>query len=95
MSFQKPYKEVVSSTISGWIKKVLKLAKIDTDIYKAHLTCSASTSNVKLKGFFLAYLLKGGSWSRKPAWQRFYNKGIIKAMIIHFKRRRGGLGTRP
>ena len=46
LSFQKPCKEVVSSTFSGWIKKDLKLAKIDTDIYKAHSTCSASTSNV-------------------------------------------------
>ena len=32
LSFQKPYEEVVSSTISGWIEKVLKLAKIDTNI---------------------------------------------------------------
>ena len=38
LSFQKPYKEVVSSTISGWIKKILRLAKIDADIYKAHST---------------------------------------------------------
>ena len=58
LSFQKPYKEVVSSTISGWIKKVLKLAKIDTDIYKAHSTRSASTSNVKLKGLPLGDILK-------------------------------------
>ena len=27
LNFQRPYKEVVSSTISGWIKKVLKVAK--------------------------------------------------------------------
>ena len=77
LSFQKPYKEVVSSTISVWIKKVLRLAKIDTDIYKAHSTRSASTSNVKLKGLFLADTLKRGSWSRKTTGQRFYNKDIL------------------
>ena len=74
LSFQKPYKEVVSSTISGWIKKVLKLAKIDSDIYQAHSTHSASKSNVKLKGLSLADILKTGSWS--STWQRFYNKDI-------------------
>ena len=77
LSFQRPCKEVVSITISGWIKKVLKLAKIDTDIYKAHSTCSASTSNVKLKGLSLADILKRGLWSRNSTWQRFYNKDIV------------------
>ena len=77
LSFQKPYKEVVSSNILGLIKKVLKLTKIDTDIYKAHSTRSASTSNVKLKGLSLADILKRGSWSRKSTWQRFYNKDIV------------------
>ena len=72
---KKPYKEVVSSTISGWIKKVLKLAKIDSDIYQAHSTHSASKSNVKLKGLSLADILKTGSWS--STWQRFYNKDIV------------------
>ena len=43
LSFLRPCKEVVSSTISGWIKKVLKLGKVDTDIYKAHSTRSAFT----------------------------------------------------
>ena len=38
LSFQRPYKEVVSSTISGWIKTVLKLANVDTYIYRAHST---------------------------------------------------------
>ena len=33
LSFQKPFKEVVNSTISGWIQWVLRLAKIDTEIY--------------------------------------------------------------
>ena len=79
LSFQKPYKEVVSSTMSGWIKKVLRLAKIDTDIYKAHSTCSTSTSNVKLKGLSFADMLKRGSWSWKSTWQRFYNKDIVCA----------------
>ena len=33
LSFQKPFKEVVNITISSWIQWVLRLAKIDTEIY--------------------------------------------------------------
>ena len=65
LSFQRPYKEVISSTVSSWIKKILKLEKVDTDMYKTHSTRLASTSNVKLKGLSLTDILKRGSWSRK------------------------------
>ena len=50
--FQIPYKEVVIRTISGLIEKVLKLA------YKAPSARSTSSSNIKLKGFSLADILK-------------------------------------
>ena len=60
--------EVISS-ISGWVEKVLKLEKIDTDTYKAHSTRLASASDVKLKDLSLADILKRGSWSRKSTWQ--------------------------
>ena len=105
-SFQKPYKKVLSNTISGWIKNILRLAKIGTDICKAHSTLSVSSANVKLKGVSLVDILKRGSWSRKSTWQRFYNEDVacpeytiskytIKTMILRFKRGRRGLGTRP
>ena len=76
LSCQKPQKEVANSTISGWIKKVLRLTKIDTDIYKPQSTRSASTSNVKLKALSLD-MSKRASWSRKSAWQMFYKKVIV------------------
>ena len=44
LSYIKPYKEIASSTISGWIKKVLQLANVDTNVFKRHSTRSASTS---------------------------------------------------
>ena len=68
---------MASSTISGWIKKVLTLANVDTGVYKAHSTRSASTSNANLKGLSLADVLKRGSWSNKSTWQKFYNKEVI------------------
>ena len=39
----RPYKEVVSSTISGLVKTVLKVAGVDVNIVKGHSTRAAST----------------------------------------------------
>ena len=40
LSFVKPHNHVVSLTISGWIKNVLREAGIDTEIFKGHSTRS-------------------------------------------------------
>ena len=42
-----PHKRLVSSLVSGWVKKVLSKVGINTDISKAHSTRSASTSSDK------------------------------------------------
>ena len=44
LSFVNPHKPVVSSTISVWLKNVLRKAGIDISTFKAHSTRSASTS---------------------------------------------------
>ena len=44
ISFIKPHKVVVASTISRWIKTVMRLSGINVDIYKSHSTRGASTS---------------------------------------------------
>lgn len=45
-----PHKEVVSSTISGWLKTMLCLSGVDRSVFKEHSTRAASTSMVGLKG---------------------------------------------
>ena len=39
LSFVQPHKPVVSSTISGWIKKVLTISGVDVGVFKGHSTC--------------------------------------------------------
>ena len=56
-SYRKYYKENASSAVSGWIKKVLQLANVDTNVFKGHSTRSASTSKVNLKGLALSDIL--------------------------------------
>ena len=77
LSTLRPHGPVVSSTVSGWLKKALSKAGIDTDTFKGHSTRSASSSKVGFKGAPMQEILKRGSWSSESTWQKFYCKDII------------------
>ena len=68
----------MSSTISSWLKNVLKKKGIDISTFKAYSTRSASTSKADLSGAPINEILIRGSWSNKSTWQKFYNKNIIQ-----------------
>ena len=51
VSYSQPHKHVVPSTISGWLKNILKSSGINVSLFTAHCTCSATTS----KSMFLVY----------------------------------------
>ena len=70
LSFVKPHNPVVSSTISGWIKNVLREAGVDTKIFRGHSTRSASTSKAGLAGLSVTVI------SNTSTWQRFYNRQV-------------------
>ena len=46
----KPHKKVAVSAVSRWLKCVLQLSDINSDIFKANSTRSVSTSKAFLKG---------------------------------------------
>ena len=69
---------LASSTISGWLKNVLKKAGIDISTFKAHSTRSASTSTADLSGALIEEILKRGSWSKKST----YNKNIREGQLF-------------
>ena len=48
----KPHKEVVKSTIAGWLKLLLKKSGINTKIFTAHSFRSASSSKASLGGIW-------------------------------------------
>lgn len=73
----KPHTQVVSSTIAGWVKLVLKGAGIDTSLFTAHSCRSASSSKAKAMGLSVSEILERGDWSPKSStWQKFYCKPI-------------------
>ena len=74
----RPHNAVVSFTTSGWLKKIYKQAGINTDLFKAHSTRSASSSKASMEGTPLVEIVKRESWSHHSIWQRFYNKDTIQ-----------------
>ena len=61
LSYMKPHKEVCSSTISGWIMKVLNLAGIGTSVFKGHSSRTAASSRAELAGTSVSNILSMGS----------------------------------
>ena len=47
LSYIQSHKQVVPSTISGWLKNVLKSSGINVSLLRAHSTRSATTSKSK------------------------------------------------
>ena len=78
LSSIKPHNAVLSCTISGWLKKTPKQAGINTDLFNAHSTRSASSLKASVVGAPSVEILKRTSWSHHSTWQRFYNKDIIQ-----------------
>ena len=77
IELKNPHKVVKSNTISRWIKTTLSKAGINTSVYTAHSTRSASTSKASSKGIDFDIIRKSASWSLKSqVFAKFYNRKI-------------------
>ena len=61
LSFHHPYKPVISSTTSGWLKTVLMKSSTATSTFKTHSTRSVSTFKTGLHGASMQGIFKRGS----------------------------------
>ena len=71
----KTHKPISKDTLSRYIKNGLKIAGINTDIYKAHSTRAASTSAAQ-KTIDIASILKAASWRNAQTFAKYYSKPI-------------------
>ena len=76
ISYIKPYKHVVSTTVNRWIKCVMKNSGIDVDNYSSHSTRSAISSKVRQSGLPLNEIMKVAGWSNADTFSRFYDKPL-------------------
>ena len=68
LSFLRSHNAVVFCSIWGWLKKTLKQAGINADLFKAHSTRSALSSKASVGGVALVEILKSVSWSHHSTW---------------------------
>ena len=61
LSYIQPHKQVVPSTISSWLKNVLKSSGINVSLFTAHSTRSATTSKASASGLSMIEILERGT----------------------------------
>ena len=76
LSYVSPHKPISKPRLAGWVKEVLKLAGVDTQIFTAHSVRGAASSKAFLHGLSVREVLDHGSWSRESTWQRFYHREV-------------------
>ena len=79
LSYVKPYDTVSRDKIRRWVKFVLQSSGIDINLFKPHITRSASTSKAKLSDVPLADILDKAGWkSESGTFAKFYDKRIVE-----------------
>ena len=79
LSYIQPHKQVVPSTISGWLKNVLKSSGINVSLFTAHSTRSTTTSKASASGLSMKEILERGTWSKS-----LLDKGSIRSILSQF-----------
>ena len=75
VSYIKPHNKVSSSTIGRRLKLVLCRAGIDTSVYQAHSTRSASTSKASAVVPVDVIMTLAG-WSQESTFRKHYDKSV-------------------
>ena len=72
--------KVVPSTISDWLKNILKSPGINVSLFTAHSTRSATTSKPSASDFLsMIKILERGTWSNKST-----SKGSIRRILSQY-----------
>ena len=78
ISIVPPHKKVTTSTISRWVKEMLKAAGININTFSSHSTRAAATSQAKVKGLSLDEIRAAAGWANGTTFAKHYDKVIVK-----------------
>ncbi|XP_072032829.1 uncharacterized protein [Amphiura filiformis] len=78
ISFRKPHGKVTKDTISGWIKRTMKAAGVNIEVFKSHSTRAASCSAANSRHVPITDILAAAGWSGEKTFQQHYNKPVVK-----------------
>ena len=77
ISYIKPHKAIKTSSISRWLKDVLRLSGTDTSQFSSHSTRSASSTFAANCGVSISDIMKVADWSRAGTFKKFYQRPIL------------------
>ena len=81
LNYIQPHKKVVPSTISGWLKNVLKSSDINVSLFTAYSKRLATTSKASASVLSIIGILERGTWFNMSSGQKFYKKDIIPIRV--------------
>ncbi len=76
LTTRKPFVKPSPDTVGKWVKKVLRHAGIDTYVFSAGSTRSASTSKAKRQGLNIDVIMQAAGWTRENTFIKYYNKPL-------------------
>ena len=71
-----PHQPVTSSTIARWLKDVLSASGIDTGMFGAHSTRSASASAARAAGVSIDTIMGTADWRQETTFRQFYDRQV-------------------
>lgn len=77
LSYVKPHKAVTRDTVSRWIKMVMNISGISTDIFGSQSVRWASVSKAKLAAVPVDEILRKAGWSKAGTFSKSYEIYII------------------
>ena len=78
ISYVRPHKPVSRDTISRWTKETLRICGIDTNVFTAHSTRSASVSKANEKDVPIHEIMANAGWKSAETFRKYYNKPVFQ-----------------
>lgn len=76
VSYQRPHKAVSKDIIARWLRCVMHLAGVNTEVYKAHSTRAAVASAANYSCIPVDQIMQSIGWSSERTFSQYYNKPI-------------------
>ena len=82
LSYIRPHKPITSDTLSRWVVEFLKDAGVDTSVFKAHSTRSATSSAAVRNNCSLKDILALADWTTDSTFKKFYYRPVYDRPVI-------------
>jgi hypothetical protein len=76
LSISLPHHPISKDTASRWLKRLLSLSAIDTDLFKAHSIRGAVSSKACARGISIDEILRAADWSTENTFTKFYKRQL-------------------